>query len=280
MQMTLDALRAVPLFGSLDDAAASELRGLLSWRNAAAGESLFRKGDQGDAMFLIGSGRVRISLMDGDGHDVTLAELGHGEFFGEMALIDGRQRSADATVLVEANLAVLPREAFVSFLLSRPEVALKMLAALTERLRKTDEMLRRRVSRNANEEDRARATVGDQAADLIATFGGSWTFILISVVVIVIWIWLNSGYLPETFDPAPYELLGLVLSVVAAIQAPIIMMSQNRQGDKDRLRADLDYQVNLKNELALAEVLRRLEVLENERLPGLVAELAANRSVQ
>jgi uncharacterized membrane protein len=154
-------------------------------------------------------------------------------------------------------------------------VALEMLSALTDRLRRTDELLRSRVSRNANEEEKARLTVADRAADLIAEFGGSWKFILLSIALIIFWILFNTFVLIRGFDPAPFAMLNLVLAVIAGMQAPIIMMSQNRQGEKDRLRADLDYQVNLKNELSLAEVLRRLDVLESERLPKLIDDLRA-----
>jgi CRP/FNR family cyclic AMP-dependent transcriptional regulator len=277
-EMTLESLRSVPLFASLDDEAATELRSLLTSKQVTSGKQLFHKGDSGDAMYLIESGRVRISIRDEDGKEVTLAELAQGDFFGEMALIDGRQRSADASVFEDARLSVLSRKAFLSFVRSSPDVALVMLSALTDRLRRTDELLRGRVSRNANDEERARATVSDRAADRIAEFGGSWKFIGASILMIILWIALNSYILIAGFDPAPYELLGLVLAVIAGVQAPIIMMSQNRQGEKDRLRADLDYHVNLKNELSLTEVLRRLDVLETERLPKLFEEQNARIS--
>ncbi|MCM3872402.1 MAG: DUF1003 domain-containing protein [Pyrinomonadaceae bacterium] len=271
-EMTLESLRSVPLFASLDDNAATELRSLLTSKQVTSGKQLFHKGDSGDAMYLIESGRVRISIRDEDGNEVTLAELAQGDFFGEMALIDGRQRSADASVFEDASLAVLSRKAFLSFVRSSPDVALAMLSALTERLRRTDELLRGRVSRNANDEERARSTVADRAADRIAEFGGSWKFIGATSIMIILWIALNSYILITGFDPNPYQLLGLVLAVIAGVQAPIIMMSQNRQGEKDRLRADLDYRVNLKNELSLTEVLRRLDVIESERLPKLFEE--------
>lgn len=271
-QMTLEALRSVPLFASLDDEAARDLRGLLSEKNVTSNTKLFRHGDIGDAMYLIESGRVRISIQDEDQREVTLAELAQGDFFGEMSIIDGRKRSADAQVIEDARLAILSREAFLRFVRSNPDVALEMLSALTDRLRRTDELLRSRVSRNANEEEKARLTLADRAADLIAEFGGSWKFIGVSVGLIIFWIILNSYILIRGFDPAPYQMLNLVLAVIAGMQAPIIMMSQNRQGEKDRLRADLDYRVNLKNELSLAEVLRRLDVLESERLPRLFEE--------
>jgi len=272
-QMTLEALRSVPLFASLDDDAAKELRDLLLEKVVPQNTRLFDQGDTGDAMYLIESGRVRISIRDDDKQELTLAELAQGDFFGEMSIIDGRKRSADARVLEDARLAILSRADFLRFVRTKPDVALEMLSALTDRLRRTDELLRSRVSRNANEEERARATLADRAADLIAEFGGSWKFILVSFGLIVFWIILNSFLLVGGFDPKPYQMLNLALAIIAGMQAPIIMMSQNRQGEKDRLRADLDYQVNLKNELSLAEVLRRLDVLESERLPKLVDDL-------
>ena len=274
-QMTLEALRSVPLFASLDDAAAIELRSLLSDKRVPQNTRLFRQGEKGDAMYLIESGRVRISIRDEEEQEVTLAELAQGDFFGEMSIIDGRQRSADAKVIEDAQLAILSRDAFLSFVRTNPDVALEMLSALTDRLRRTDELLRSRVSRNVNEEAKARLTLADRAADLIAEFGGSWKFIGVSIGLIIFWIIFNSFILIRGFDPVPYQMLNLVLAVIAGMQAPIIMMSQNRQGEKDRLRADLDYQVNLKNELSLAEVLRRLDVLESERLPKLIDDLRA-----
>ena len=283
--ITLEELRSVPLFASLDDQAAGELRDLLELREVPGGTTLFRLGDTGDSMYLIESGRVRISLKDADGSDVTLAELAGGDFFGEMALLDGKPRSADTTVIEDAFFAVLSRDNFLKFVRSNPDVALKMLSAITHRLRKTDEMLRHRVSRNVNEEEDARLTVGDRVANRIANFGGSWTFIALLAVILILWIVVNSYMIAASeVDPYPYQLFGLVLGVLAGVQAPIIMMSQNRQGEKDRLRADLDYQVNLKNELSLAEILRRLDVLESERLPVLFEEqntrLKQNRTNQ
>src|SRR6266508_3245020 len=151
-EMTLDAIRSVPLFASLDDEAAGDLRNLLRVREVPGGDALFRAGDQGDAMYLIESGRVRITVSDDDQKPIVLAELARGDFFGEMAIIDGKQRSADATVFEDARFAVLSRENFLSFIQSNPTVALEMLSATFSRLRRTDKMLQQRVSRNVNEE--------------------------------------------------------------------------------------------------------------------------------
>src|SRR6202171_3458955 len=280
-EMTLDALRSVPLFASLDDSAAGELRSLLRARNVATGTALFRAGDDGDAMYLIESGRVRIAVTDDDKKEIILAELARGDFFGEMAIIDGKQRSADAVIAEDAKLAVLSRDNFLRFIRNNPMVALEMLSATFSRLRTTDRMLQQRVSRNVNEEQKKRMTIADRMADLIAEFGGSWKFIGAAIAFLIFWVLLNTWLLQgKGFDPFPYVLLNLVLGMITGLQAPIIMMSQNRQSEKDRLRADLDYQVNLKNELSLTEVLRRLDVIESERLPKLFAEQSARLTLQ
>jgi uncharacterized membrane protein len=270
--MLLEELRSVPLFAGLDDEAALELRDLLKVREVASETPLFKMGDSGDAMYLIDSGRVRISVHDSFGHIVTLADLGGGDFFGEMAILDGKARSADATVIEDARLAILSRTDFLAFVRRNPDVALKMLSAITNRLRDTDEMLRQRVSRNANVEEAARMTMGDRLSNRLAEFGGSWMFIAVLVLMLICWVALNSWLMVNEVDPYPYNFLSLMLGVIAGVQAPIIMMSQNRQGEKDRLRADLDFQINLKNEISLAEILRRLDVLESERLPLLFDE--------
>ena len=189
-----------------------------------------------------------------------------GDFFGEMSLLDGHARSADATTSVDCRLAVLSRADFRSFLRKESRYRPRRFSRLlTHRLRRTDDLLRHRVSRNANEEEAARLTVADRAADMIAEFGGSWKFIGAAIVFSLLWIAINTWFLFHPFDQYPYVLLNLVLGMMAGLQAPIIMMSQNRQGQKDRLRADLDYRVNLKNELLLSEVLRRLEAIESRR---------------
>ena len=271
--MTLEALRSVPLFASLDDEAARELRSLLHVKHVESDTRLFNHGDTGDSMYLIETGRVRIHVEDSTGHDVTLAELAGGDFFGEMALLDGKLRSADATVVEEARLAILSRKDFLSFVRRNPNVALEMLSAITERLRDTDELLRQRVSRNVNVEAAARMTPADRMADLFANFAGSWKFFIASIVLVILWVMLNAWLLySRKFDDYPYNLLDLVFGIIAGLQAPIILMAQNRQSTQDRLRADIDFQINLKNELSLAELLRRLDVLESERLPRLFEE--------
>ena len=265
--MTIDTLRQVPLFESLDDEAAKKLCELLETLDCEAQKVLFRAGDAGDAMYLIERGKVRISVQATDGRELTLTELGRGDFFGEMVLFDGQPRSANAAVAEEARLAVLSREHFLSFMRSNPNVALEMLTALANRLRHTDELLRHSVTRNVNVEEAAQRTLADRAADIIAEFGGSWKFIISAVLFFNLWVLANSWLLADRpFDIYPYLLLSTVINMLAILQAPIILMSQNRQSHKDRLRSEIDYQINLKNELALNEILQRLKTLEQDCL--------------
>ena len=266
--MTIDDLRQVPLFESLDDETAGELCKLLEMLDCEARKVLFRAGDVGDAMYIIERGKVRISVQATDGRELTLTELGRGEFFGEMALLlDGQRRSANAVVAEEARLAVLSREHFLSFMRRNPNVALEMLTALANRLRHTDELLRHSVTRNVNVEEAAQRTLADRSADIIAEFGGSWKFIISAVLFFNLWVLANSWLLADRpFDIYPYLLLSTVINMLAILQAPIILMSQNRQSHKDRLRSEIDYQINLKNELALNEILQRLKTLEQDCL--------------
>jgi CRP/FNR family transcriptional regulator, cyclic AMP receptor protein len=266
--MTVETLRHVPLFESLDDKAARELCQLLEPLDSKAKSVLFRAGDAGDSMYLIERGKVRICVHTKDGREVTLAELGRGDFFGEMALLDGERRSADAIVAEDAKLALLSREHFLTFMRNTPEVALEMLTALANRLRHTDELLRHSATRNVNVEEAAQLTLADRAADIIAEFGGSWKFIMAAAIVLNLWILLNvfAAVLlgRQGFDPYPFLFLSVALNMLQIFQAPIILMSQNRQSHKDRLRAEIDYQINLKNELALNEIIQRLKALERD----------------
>lgn len=278
-EMTLDAIRSVPLFASLDDEAASDLRNLLRVKDVATNTSLFRAGDDGDAMYLIESGRVRITITDEDKKEIVLAELAQGDFFGEMAIIDGKHRSADATVAEAARLAVLSREDFLSFIHDNPKVALEMLSATFSRLRRTDKLLQQRVSRNVNVVYEKSLNALDRLAIAITNQVGSFGFFLI----IAGWTFLWTGYnilaseIPSlhwpAFDPFPAFVAYLLISnVIQILLMPLIMVGQNLQGRHSETRAELDFQVNLKNEISLTEVLRRLDVLESERLPLLFAE--------
>jgi len=278
-EMTLDAIRSVPLFGSLDDEAAGKLRNLLRVNNVPSNTSLFRAGDKGDAMYLIEQGRVQITITDEDKKQIVLAELAQGDFFGEMAIIDGKQRSADATVIETARLAVLSRENFLSFIHDNPKVALEMLSATFSRLRRTDKMLQQRVSRNVNVVYEKSLNTLDRLAIAITNRVGSFGFFLIILGWTFVWTSYNilASEVPSlhlrAFDPFPAFVAYLLISnVIQILLMPLIMVGQNLQGRHSETRAELDFQVNLKNEISLTEVLRRLDVIESERLPLLFAQ--------
>ena len=278
-EMTLDAIRSVPLFASLDDEAAVNLRNLLRVNDVPTNTSLFRAGDDGDAMYLIEQGRVQITITDEDKKQIVLAELAQGDFFGEMAIIDGKQRSADATVTETARLAVLSRENFLSFIHDNPKVALEMLSATFSRLRRTDKMLQQRVSRNVNVVYEKSLKTLDRLAIAITNRVGSFGFFLIILGWTVVWTGYNilasevTSLHLRAFDPFPAFVAYLLISnVIQILLMPLIMVGQNLQGRHSETRAELDFQVNLKNEISLTEVLRRLDVIESERLPLLFAQ--------
>src|SRR6202045_3008738 len=181
-------LRLVPLFSSLDSQATAEIGEYLTIHDYPRSATICRTGDPGDAMYLVDVGKVQISITDADGAVVTLAELGPGDFFGEMAMLDGQGRSANAIATEDARVAKLTRDDFLSFMRSDPRVTLGLLTALTARLRRTDDLLRHRVSRNVNQEEALRMTFADRAADRIAEFGGSWKFIISSIALFGVWV--------------------------------------------------------------------------------------------
>ena len=229
-----------------------------------AGETIFNESDKGDALYVVDSGSVRIWILDEDAKPVTLAELKPGEFFGELAVLDRGPRSTNATAITDTELHRLSSDDFQQFLLEHPDVSIDVICEIGARMRQTNMLVTTRVTRNINVEMEEKATLGQRVADRVASFGGSWTFIVIYVTFLLAWMALNtfvlarygSGEAGKQFDAYPYILLNLMLSMTAALQAPIIMMSQNRAAYKDRLAAEQDFKVNLKSELLLEELMR------------------------
>ncbi len=233
----------------------------------AEGQVIFTQGEQGSSLFIIDEGAVEISYGEGRGR-VALASLFNGQYFGELSLFDGAPRSATATAAKPSRLIRLDRKDLVDFVNKNPSAALRIIAEMSERLRQTNELMSRQVSRNVLEEEEEQMTFGQRVADRVAAFGGSWPFIFIFGAIMTVWMGINIAMLAH-FDPYPFILLNLALSTIAALQAPVIMMSQNRQSSKDKLLAENDYQVNLKAEMEItallrgqAEVLARLAMLE------------------
>jgi uncharacterized membrane protein len=247
-------LANIPLFESLTEDDLAALSGRLEQSDYAEGDVIFNQGDKGSSLFIIEDGGVEITYGEGKAR-VRLAALFTGQYFGELSLFDGAPRSATATALKGSRLIRLDRDDLVDFVNKNPAAALRIIAEMSERLRQTNELMSRQVSRNVLEEAEEHLTFGQRIADRVASFGGSWPFILLFALVMTVWIGVNGVGLAK-FDIYPFILLNLVLSTVAAIQAPIIMMSQNRQASKDKLLAEQDYQVNLKAEVEIAALVR------------------------
>jgi len=275
--MTREDLSKIPIFEKLTEADGEVLLSLWKERNLKEGQALFRKGDRGDSMFLIEEGSLEITvpveaqqkfvMFKGTEKEMRISVLGQAEFVGELSLLDGLPRTATARALEDSQLLEMKRDDFVRFLLERPAVAISMVSEIGKRLRSTNELVTSLASKNVNEELEDRLSFGDRVSDKVAEFGGSWSFIFSFLAFMGIWMGLNTWQLlAKPFDDYPFILLNLMLSTVAALQGPVIMMSQNRAQKKDRLRADLDYQVNLKSELMLQQLHAKIDELRTTDL--------------
>jgi len=266
-----ELLKAVPIFQSLPDEELASLAAVMKEQTLPAHQRLFEVGEPGSTMYVVKRGLVQITIPSSGAH-VELARFGPTEFFGELALLDTQPRSARATTLEETELYALSRESFLEFIKPRPLAALAMLAYTAKRLRTTTELVRTRASSNLNEEFHKRETFSDRISDKIAEFGGSWRFIFFYCGLVFLWMAVNTAQrfgIPP-FDEPPYQGLNLVLGIIATLQAPFIMMSQNRDQARERLRAEADYRVNLKNEIGVEKTVAALDDLRRE-----IAELKA-----
>jgi CRP/FNR family cyclic AMP-dependent transcriptional regulator len=261
MSATLAMLREVKLFELLDDQESESLCALMETLHFDKGDTIFNAGDAGDSIYIVRSGRVEVYIENYEGHKIILRENEQGDVFGDISLLDGGPRTATAVAIEDTEVLSLDRDNLLELVTKHPHAGLDLLTVMGRRLRATNELLRTQVSRNVNEEEQEMLTFGQRIADKVAAFGGSWTFILTFGAFLVIWMGINSMVFLQSikpgakpFDEYPFILLNLILSTLAALQAPVIMMSQNRQASKDRLQADLDYQVNLKAELEVAQL--------------------------
>ncbi len=258
-----EVLESIPFFQTLDGDERSAVAALMKEARFAAGATVFREKEPGGVLYVIKGGRVELSVVGEDAAKVVVDVLQAGEFFGEMSLLDGGGRSTSAVALEDVETYSLSREEFLGLLRRRSDVALDVMAALARRFRKTDELLRRKVP-NPNEVADRQETFGERVADGVARFGGSWAFMFSFASVLLVWVVINTLLVAgkEPFDPYPFILLNLFLSMLAAIQAPVIMMSQNRQDARDRIRSELDYQVNLKAELEIMQLHDKFDRLQ------------------
>ncbi|HEX9388275.1 MAG TPA: DUF1003 domain-containing protein [Anaerolineales bacterium] len=255
-------LREVPLFSEMDEQEVAGIRAIMEEMKFKAGQVIIREGELGNLFYVITEGNVEITVRDAGGADLVLHKAGPGDFFGELSMLTNEPRSARVRAIEDLTTLVLERDDFFDFLRTHTHAAIDVMVELGGRLRENDRIFRSMVSRNVNEMEEEQLTLGQRIADRVADTIGSWPFIIIQSILLVVWIVLNITAWIKGWDPYPFILLNLMLSFQAAYAGPVIMMSQNRQSSKDRLAAEIDHQVNTKAELEINNLMRRMDELE------------------
>ncbi len=258
-----DLLKEVPLFHLLDDQERAALATQLDVVRFPAGETIFNYGDPGDSIYVINDGEVEVFFKNDTGERIVLEVATRGDFFGELSMLDSGARSASVLATKDTETLRLERADLEKFLHLHPAAAMDLLAAISRRLRVTVEQLRHTATRNVNEEISDNRTFVQKTADTIAEFSGSIPFLLIHVVAFGLWVGLNWIPIPgfQPFDPYPFGFLTLAVSLEAIFLSVFVLLSQNRQAAKDRVHADIEYDVNLKAELEIAHLHEKLDRL-------------------
>jgi uncharacterized membrane protein len=256
-----DILRHVPLFAQLDDDETAVLAAHVEIKRFAARQRIYKIGEPGGRAYVMISGAVRLTTIDEDHQDVIVDEPSSGEFFGFASMLDGTPHQTNAVALEETVCVEVDQEDIATLVQRKPHAAMDMLSVLGRQFHAAQQLVRGRIARNPNEIIEAEATFGERIADAVAAFGGSWTFIIMFFITLFTYTTINLALRRSAWDPYPFILLNLILSMLAAIQAPVIMMSQNRTDKKDRLRGELDYEVNRRAETEVQSLSRKLNVL-------------------
>jgi CRP/FNR family cyclic AMP-dependent transcriptional regulator len=256
-----EVLRHVPLFALLDEDEAGVLAGQVELKRFAPRQRIYKIGDVGAQAYVVVSGRVRVTTVDEDHQEVVVDEPSHGEFFGFASMLEQTPHVTTAVALDEAECLEVSRDDIAVLLQRKPMAGMDMLRVLGRQFHSSQKLVRSRAARNPNEVIEQRETSGERIADAVAKFGGSWTFIIMFAAVLLAYTGVNVYLGRSAWDPYPFILLNLFLSMLAAIQAPVIMMSQNRQDAKDRLRGELDYDVNRRSESEIQGLARKLNLL-------------------
>ena len=260
-------LAQVEIFEHLNDEDRIRLAGLIDELNLSAGETLFNAGEPGESLYVVRSGEVELFIKDTAGQRIPLAMVGAGEVFGELALLDRSPRTATAIAMADTTLLELDRDDLLLLFESSPTAALRLLAALGRMTRKADELLRTRVSRNANEEVEENLSVVQRVVDWISWFSGSMWFLAITTIWFTVWIAANTLPLGvPVFDPYPFGLLTMIVSLEAIFLSCFVLISQNRQAEKDRVRSNIEYEVNIKAELEVAHLHEKTDRIYTEML--------------
>jgi uncharacterized membrane protein len=259
-----DVLKSVPLFALLDDDEVAVLATQVEIKNFAPRERIYKKGDVGGQAYVMLSGHVRVTTIDEDQQEVIVDEPARGEFFGFASMLDQNPHQTSAIALEETACLEVSRDDITVLLQRKPDAGMDLLTALGRQIHATQELIRLRATRNPNELFETEETFGEYVADGVARFGGSWTFIIAFGLVMVVYTAVNIALRGKAWDPYPFILLNLFLSMLAAIQAPVIMMSQNRQDAKDRLRGELDFDVNRRAASDIQGLSRKLNLLDEK----------------
>ncbi len=254
-------LRNVPLFALLDDDETAVLAGQVEVRKFSLRQRIYKIGDPAGQAYVLVSGRVQVKTVDEDHQEVIVDEPAAGEFFGFASMLDGTAHQTEAIATEESVCIEVDRHDISVLLQRKPHAGMDMLAVLGKQFHAAQQLVRVRSTRNPNEVIEAEATFGERLADSVARFGGSWSFIILFALVLIIYSGVNVILGRSAWDPYPFILLNLFLSMLAAIQAPVIMMSQNRQDTKDRLRGELDYDVNRRSESEIQGLSKKLNLL-------------------
>jgi len=257
-------LRHVPLFALLDDEEACVLASLVEKRTFAPHQRIYKIGDTDGKAYVMFSGKVRVTTVDEDYQEVVIDEPSHGEFFGFASMLEQTPHQTNATAVEETICIEVDRSDIAVLLERKPLAGMDMLTVLGKQFHASQQLVRLRAVRNPNEVILKDATFGERIADHVAGFGGSWTFIISFLVVLLGYAATSIIMGQRSWDPYPFILLNLFLSMLAAIQAPVIMMSQNRQDTKDRLRGELDYDVNRRSESEIQGLARKLNALDDK----------------
>ena len=261
MSTNPEALRHVPLFALLDPEETAVLAGQVELKKFAPRQRIYKMGDNTGQAYVMVSGRVRVTTLDQDHQEVVVDEPGHGEFFGFASMLEQTPHQTTAVALEETECLEVDRHDISVLLQRKPMAGMDMLTVLGRQFHASQQLVRLRANRNANEIIEKKATLGERIADSVAHFGGSWAFIITFLIVLVIYTAANVALGRSAWDPYPFILLNLFLSMLAAIQAPVIMMSQNRQDAKDRVRSELDFDVNRRAEMEIQGLARKLNLL-------------------
>jgi CRP/FNR family transcriptional regulator, cyclic AMP receptor protein len=259
-----EVLRSIPLFALLDDDEAALLGAQVEVRTFAPRERIYKAGDPCLHAYVVVSGSVRVSTVDEDQQEVVVEEPVKGEFFGFASMLEQTPHQTSAFAVEETECVEVSRQDILTLLQQKPHAGMDMLTTLGHQLHLSQQLVRLRTTRNPNEVIEKQETYGERIADVVAGFGGSWTFIITFAVVLVIYTAINEGLDNKAWDPYPFILLNLFLSMLAALQAPVIMMSQNRQDAKDRLRSELDFDVNRRSESEIQGLARKLNLLNDK----------------